>query len=161
MPWFRNLLWFATMAMIVILYIKSWPLQEHCFWFLELDETKAKAIYDSWSAEQLKRAQAIITLDNIFIVFYVLLMINCSNYQMNLESNLLLNNLLRASMPLSVVAGVVDAVENYILRQNIEQIEPHINLTVITTIKFILVIWIVALWFFVKVTRGIRNRTPR
>jgi hypothetical protein len=124
MPWFRTLLWIGTISMIVIIGFKTLHLRSVGVPTVEAFEfagaEKAKEIVQSWVDASVKHtAVSSIKLDFLFIVCYVLLMINCSNHQMNKERNLVLNNLLRFNIALAVVTFVLDVSENLIMLNNI------------------------------------------
>lgn len=52
-------------------------------------------------------------LEVMFTLFYVLVLINTSNNEMNSQRRLFLNNLLRFNILLSVFAGASDVADNY------------------------------------------------
>jgi len=162
MPWFRALLWIGTIFLLVVLGIKSyhlWSAQVATVEAFEMaDKDDATKILQSWTENQvLYTVKSSIHLDYIFIVFYVLLMINCSNHQMNLEQNLRLNNLLRFSIPLAVVTGLLDFAENLIMMHNIRSIVDYFPTALIATLKFIFAGWIILIWL-ISVVKAVSRR---
>ena len=162
MPWFRVLLWIGTIFLMIVLGIKSYHLRSaqvatvEAFEFANKDE--AIGIVQSWiDQEVLYTVKSSIRLDYLFIVFYVLLMINCSNHQMNVEQNLALNNLLRFSIPLAVDTGILDLAENLIMMDNIRSIEDFFPTALIATLKFVFAGWIVLVWL-ISVVKAVTMR---
>src|SRR5688572_6051911 len=151
MPWFRTLLWIGTIFLMIVLGIKSCQLRSAQVATVEAFEMAGKdeatEILRSWTEKQvLHTVKSSIRLDYLFIVFYVLLMINCSNHQMNIEQNLALNNLLRFSIPLAVDTGILDVAENLIMMHNIRAISDFFPTALIATLKFVFAGWIVLVW---------------
>ena len=112
MPWFRTLLWIGT----IFLDDRTWYRKRIAFCNAHVATVEAFEFANKGKAKEyrgvsgeatglLHTAKSNIRLDYVFMVFYVLLMINCSNHQMNLEQTLVLNNLLRFSIPLAARYG--------------------------------------------------------
>jgi hypothetical protein len=164
MPWFKALLWIGTIFLLVVLGIKSYHLRSaqvatvEAFEFANKDE--AIGIVQSWESRYvLYTAKSSIHLDFLFIAFYVLLMINCSNHQMNLEQNLALNNLLRLSIPLAVVTGLLDLAENLIMMHNIRSIVDFFPTALIASLKFVFAAWIILVWLISVVKAATMRRS--
>jgi len=160
MPWFRGLLWIGTILLIIVLGMKSYRLRSANVYTVEAFEfankEKAKEIIEEWkTAGLLHTAKSSILLDYVFMAFYVLLMINCSNHQMNLEHNLVLNNLLRFNIPLAVDTGILDFAENSIMLNNIRSVDDYFPTALIATLKFVFAGWIVVVWIFAVVKRRV------
>ena len=158
MPWFRRLLWIGTFLLMIVLTIKSFHLRSANAPTVEAfevaDRADATAIVQSWKDPLIKHtAVSSIKLDFLFIACYVLLMINCSNHQMNKERNLVLNNLLRLNIALAVVTCILDVSENFIMLHNIRSIEDFFPTRVIAILKFLFAGWIVGVWV-VSVSRS-------
>ena len=151
MPWFRRLLWIGTFILMIVLTIKSFHLRSANVPTIEAfelaDRANAISIVQSWDDPVVKHiAVSSIKLDFLFIAFYVLLMINCSNHQMNKERNLVLNNLLRFNIALAFVTCVLDVSENLIMLNNIESINDFFPTRLIALLKFLFAGWIVVVW---------------
>jgi hypothetical protein len=164
MPWFRTLLWIGTIFLMIVLGIKSYQLRSAQVATVEAFEMAGKdeatEILRSWTENQgLYTVKSSIRLDYLFIVFYVLLMINCSNHQMNLEQNLALNNLLRFSILLAVNTGILDVAENLIMMHNIRSIDDFFPTALIATLKFVFAGWIVLVWLISVVKARIVRRS--
>jgi len=164
MPWFRTLLWIGTISLMIVLSAKSFRLVKLHVARVEAFEfasrTEAKQIVQSWKdAPAMHTVTSSIWLDYLFIAFYVLLMINCSNHQMNLERNLILNNLLRLNIALAIDTGLLDIAENVIMMHNIRSIEDHIPTALIATLKFILAGWIILVWIVSILKSAARRKT--
>ncbi|HMG89319.1 MAG TPA: hypothetical protein VK589_04645 [Chryseolinea sp.] len=160
MPWFRGLLWIGTIILMVVLGMKCYHLRSaqvatvEAFEFANKQE--APAIIRSWEDKKVMyTVKSSIWLDYAFLVFYVLLMINCSNHQMNREQNRVLNNLLRLNIPLAVASGALDFAENSIMLHNIRSIEDYFPTALISTLKFALAGWIVVVWIFAVIKRRV------
>ena len=158
MPWFRTLLWIGTISLMLVLSAKSYRLVTlnvaSVVAFEFASSSKAMEVLESWNeASALHTVISSIQLDYLFIAFYVLLMINCSNHQMNLEGNLILNNLLRLNIALASVTGILDIAENVIMMHNIRSIGDHIPTASIATLKFIFAGWVILVWV-VSVIKG-------
>jgi hypothetical protein len=163
MPWFRTLLWIGTISLMIVLSIKSFRLRSANVPSVEAfemsDHTEAKEILQSWSDASVKHiVTTSIKLDYLFIVFYVLLMINCSNRQMNIERNLILNNLLRFNIALAIDTGILDIAENIIMMHNIRSIGDFIPSAWIATFKFIFAGWIIVVWLVSVLTGAVRRK---
>jgi hypothetical protein len=165
MPWFRAFLWIGTIFLMIVLGIKSYHLRSaqvatvEAFEFANEDE--ATGIVQSWvDRHVLYTAKSSIHLDYLFILFYVLLMINCSNHQMNLEQNVALNNLLRFSIPLAVGTGILDFAENLLMMHNIRSIDDFFTTVLIATLKFVFAGWIVLVWLISVVKARVIRRSP-
>jgi hypothetical protein len=118
------------------------------------DEATARNMLQSW--EQAKVMHTVISsinVDYVFILFYVLLMINVSNHQMNVEPGLMLNNFLRLNIPLAIDTGILDIAENMIMMHNIRSIDYFFPSTVVAVIKFAFAAWIILVWL-ASVARG-------
>jgi hypothetical protein len=101
----------------------------------------------AWDNASVKRVVvSSIKLDYLLIAFYVFLMINCSNHQMNKERNLILNNLLRFNIALSIDTGILDIAENVIMMRNIRSINEFFPSVVISIVKFPFAGWIILVW---------------
>ena len=162
MPWFRTLLWIGTISLMIALGVKSYRLRSAHVATVEAFEMssrpEAEEIILSWGDPSVKRTVITsIKLDYLFIAFYVLLMLNCSNHQMNLERNLILNNLLRFNIALSIDTGILDIAENVIMMHNIRSIDDYIPTMVISILKFTFAGWIIVVWL-VSVVKGAMNR---
>ena len=164
MPWFRTLLWIGTIFLMIVLGIKSYHLRSAQVATVEAFEMAGKdeatEILRSWTEKQiLYTVKSSIRLDYLFIVFYVLLMINCSNHQMNLEQNLALNSLLRFSIPLAIDTGILDVAENLIMMHNIRSIDEFFPTALIATVKFVFAAWIVLVWLISVVKAALMHRS--
>jgi hypothetical protein len=164
MAWFRALLWIGTIFLMIVLGTKSYHLRSAQVATVEefemADKDEATKILRLWVEKQvLYTVKSSIRLDYLFIVFYVLLMINCSNHQMNLEQNLALNNLLRFSIPLAVDTGILDLAENLIMMHNIRSIDDFFPTALIATLKFIFAVWIVLVWLISVIKAAIVRRS--
>jgi len=163
MPWFRTLLWIGTIFLMIVLGVKAYHLRSAQVATVEAFEMagkdEASEILRSWTEKEvLYTVKSSIRLDYLFIVFYVLLMINCSNHQMNLEQNLAMNNLLRFSIPLAVDTGILDVAENLIMMHNIRSIEDFFPTALIATVKFVFAAWIVVVWLISIVKPGVMRK---
>ncbi|HEY5747156.1 MAG TPA: hypothetical protein VIU12_13830 [Chryseolinea sp.] len=150
MPWFRVILWIGSVSLAILLYQKSDNFRKADlptiseFEFARRDA--AAIIHFSWRENSLLNTVREITIyDFIFILFYVLLIMNCSSKRMNLERNLILNNLLRFNIALAVVTGLLDVAENVILIRNLDFTD-HISSTWVTILKFVFAGWIIFVW---------------
>ena len=148
MPWFKTLLWIGTIVLVIVLGVKTYRLSSmdvatvECFEMA--NRVKAEKILNEWTQTgAIRVATNSIKIDFVFILFYVLLMINCSNHQMNLEPNLTLNNLLRLNIALAVDVDILDFAENLILLNNISSINDFFPTVVISVLKFVIAGWIV------------------
>jgi hypothetical protein len=162
MPWFRTLLWIGTISLALVLGVESFRLRSMHVATVEAFEmanhTEAREMVQSWSDASVKHTVITgIKLDYLFIVFYVLLMINCSNHQMNQERNLILNNLLRFNIALAVDTGILDIAENVIMMNNIRSIDDHIPTVLISKLKLIFAGWIIVVWV-VSLLKGVIRR---
>ena len=163
MPWFRTLLWIGTISLMIVLGAKSFSLRSKQVYTVEAFEmasrSEAETMLQSWNGVSVMHTVITsIKLDYLFIVFYVLLMINCSNHQMNRERNLILNNLLRFNIALSIDTGILDIAENVIMMHNIRSIDDYFPTMWISTLKFIFAGWIIVVWV-VSVLKGFFTRT--
>lgn len=163
MPWFKTLLWVGSISLMVVLSIKSFRLRwAHVATVVAFEmagRTEAKEILQSWNDASVKHIVITsIKLDYLFIVFYVLLMINCSNRQMNMERNLILNNLLRFNIALAIDTGILDIAENIIMMHNIRSIGDFIPSAWIATFKFIFAGWIIVVWLVSVLTGAVRRK---
>ena len=162
MPWFRTFLWIGTISLMIMLGVKSFRLRSENIATVETFEMasrpEAEAILQSWDNSSVKHIVVTsIKLDYLFIAFYVLLMINCSNHQMNKERNLILNNLLRFNIALAIDTGILDIVENIIMMHNIRDIDDFFPTAVISIIKFAFAGWIIVVWL-ISVVKGVFTR---
>ena|GEM_PF-4420234 len=162
MPWFRTLLWIGTISLMIVLSVKSFRLRSTHVSTVEAfemaDQTEAKEILQSWNDASVEHSVInSIKLDYLFIGFYVLLMINYSNHQMNKERNLILNNLLRFNIALSIDTGILDIAENIIMMHNIRSIDEYFPTAVISIMKFTFAGWIIVVWL-VSVGKGALSR---
>ena len=137
--------------MMIVLSAKSYRLVnlgvERVEAFEFASAAEAKDMVQSWEdASALRTVISSIKLDYLFIAFYVLLMINCSNHRMNLERNLILNNLLRFNIALAIDTGGLDIAENVIMMHNIRSVDDHISTVIIATLKFVFAGWIIVVW---------------
>ena len=151
MPWFRIFLWIGTISLMIILGVKSFRLRSENVATVEAFEmasrSEAESILQAWDNSSVKHMVVTsIKLDYLFIAFYVLLMINCSNHQMNKERNLILNNLLRFNIALSIDTGILDVAENVIMMHNIRDIDNYIPTVLISILKFTFAGWIIVVW---------------
>ena len=160
MPWFRWLLWIGTFVLFFTLGMKAYHLWSadtptiECFEFSNKQD--AADTVKLWEQKNLMyTVKSSIWLDYAFLIFYVLLMINQSNHQMNVEKNLVLNSLLRLNIPLAAIAGVLDVAENSIMLNNIRSPEDHFPTALIAAVKFVLVGWIIIVWVISKVKRKV------
>ena len=160
MPWFRWLLWIGTITLFLTLGMKAYHLWSartptvECFEFSnKQDAIDTVMLWDQKNV--MYTVKSSIWLDYAFLVCYVLLMINLSNHQMNLEKNLFLNSLLRLNIPLAAVTGVLDFSENSIMLNNIRSPEDHFPTALIATLKFVLVGWIIIVWVISMVKRKV------
>jgi len=163
MPWFRTLLWIGTISLMIVLVVKSFNLRSKNVPTVEAFEmasrSEAEAILQSWNdVSVMHTVTSSIKLDYLFIAFYVLLMLNCSNHQMNKERNLILNNLLRFNIALSIDTGILDIVENVIMMHNIRSIDEYFPTVVISVLKFAFAGWIIVVWL-ISVVKGVFTRT--
>ena len=162
MPWFKTFLWIGTISLMIVLGVKSFSLRsEHVATVEEFEmasRSEAEAILQSWNDISVMRTVITsIKLDYLFLAFYVLLMINCSNHQMNKERNLILNNLLRLNIALSIGTGILDIAENVIMMHNIRSIDEYFPTVVISIMKFAFAGWIIVVWF-ISVVKGVVTR---
>ena len=163
MPWFRTFLWIGTIFLMIVLGAKSFSLRSKQVSTVEAFEmasrSEAVAMLQSWKDASVTHIVVTsIKLDYLFVAFYVLLMLNCSNHQMNKERNLILNNLLRFNIALSIDTGILDIVENVIMMHNIRSIDEYFPTVVISVLKFALAGWIIVVWLF-SVVKGVFTRT--
>lgn len=163
MPWFRTFLWIGTIFLMIVLGSRMFRLMEmevatvECFEMS--DRMEGERILHEWTTMgAMDTVVNSIKIDFLFMVFYVLLMINCSNHQMNLEPNLVLNNLLRLNIVLAIVLGVLDLAENLILLHNIRSMNEYIPTVVISTFKFAFFGWIVLVWIISLLKKKMRRR---
>ena len=162
MPWFRTFLWIGTISLMIVLGAKSFSLRSKQVDTVEAFEmanyAEAKKILQSWNDAAVKHTVTnSIKLDYLFITFYVLLMLNCSSHQMNKERNLILNNLLRFNIALSIDTGILDIAENIIMMHNIRSIDEYFPTAVISIMKFTFAGWIIVVWL-VSVGKGALSR---
>ena len=163
MPWFRTLLWIGTISLMIMLGIKSYRLRSEQVATVEAFEmanrSEAEAMLQSWNGASVEHnVITTIKLDYLFIAFYVLLMINCSNHQMNKERNLILNNLLRFNIALSIDTGMLDIAENVIMMHNIRDIDHYIPTVLISILKFAFAGWIIIIWVVSLVKVAVRRK---
>jgi len=162
MPWFRTFLWIGTIFLMIVLGAKSFSLKSKQVSTVEAFEmasrSEAVAMLQSWKDVSVTHIVVTsIKLDYLFVAFYVLLMLNCSSHQMNKERNLILNNLLRFNIALSIVTGILDIVENVIMMHNINSIDEFFPTVVISILKFAFAGWIIIVWL-VSVGKGALSR---
>lgn len=62
-------------------------------------------------------------LDFLFIFVYVLLIISMSNWQMQRERRIFFNELLRFNLFITVLAGLLDVIENFRILHNFQHID--------------------------------------
>ena len=118
------------------------------------DKQDAKTIVEAWRDKGVMyTVKSSILMDYAFLICYVLLMINCSNHQMNVERDLVLNNLLRLNIPLAVGTGILDVAENSIMLNNIRSLDDFFPTAMISTVKFVLAGWIFVVWIVSVVKR--------
>lgn len=166
MPWFRTLLWIGTILVMIILGLKTRHLRnagvDTVVDFEFADEAKAKEMLHSWEqAKVMHTVTSSIYVDYAFIVLYVLLMINCSNHQMNVEDSLVMNNLLRFNIPLALDTGILDVAENMIMMHNIRSMEDFFPTTIISIVKFVFAGWIIVVWLVAVVKKAVVTAATR
>lgn len=111
------------------------------------DREEGASIIARWSENGLiGNAQVICSLDFLFLVLYVLLMIRSSVDRMNMERNRLVRALLRLNITLAIITGLLDVVENILLLINLRQSGIYVRSFWITWPKFFLAAWIVLVW---------------
>jgi len=129
------------------------------------DQVKAKEILLSWqytkvpAGNLIDTTRTIIHYDYLFILFYVILLIKLSHDWMNRESWYPLNVLLRLNLPIIVLAGLFDIIENGILLYNLNQWPSlnYVRTTWFTFPKFLLAGWVLLVWVVAMIKMSIQK----
>jgi hypothetical protein len=169
MPWFRILLWVGSLTLAGLLYYKSVnvkklpppvlpgdqfaPGQLDTYKYLQSMKTYQE--YSTNVAAINEESRSISQLYFIFIAAYVLLIINCSSNQMNLQYNLTMNNLLRFNIVLAVIVGIVDVFENIVSIYDLDWVTQYITVENMMIGRLIIIGWIVLIWLIAIVSRKI------
>jgi len=147
----RTILWIGFVVLVVFFNVQHLKFKDAGVSDIEDYEYAASSdalqILESWEkAGLVKNVKVTIYYNFVFMVFYLLLMIGCSNDQVTLERNIVLNSLLRVNIGLATIVALLDLSENLILLHNITPSNSHIYSSWVTLTKFTLAYWIVALW---------------
>jgi hypothetical protein len=168
MPWVRILLWVGLLTLAGALYYKSVnlttppafipddPLFEDHFdqdkYILNLNT------YQKFNKASIAMREEVETINFLYFIFigvYVLLIINCSSNQMNLQQNLVMNNLLRFNIVLAIIVGLADVFENIVGIYQLDFITQYITVKNMKTGRLIVIGWIVLIWFIAIAGRKI------
>ena len=121
------------------------------------DKNEGAAILEDWYANKvdtknlLSHARTNTIADFLFIIGYVGVLIIISNYIMQRQRKLVLNEMLRACFVLALLAGLLDLVENFILLYNMHHYVPgseYISTKFISYTKFGCIGMILLAWLF-------------
>ena len=155
----KTIIWLGFIALFFILQYYSWEMDTagvKGIVALEFaNKVEGKEILKTWQETQLSRRTVLETgrvmtyWDMLYPLFYVSLLIMLSNRQMQRESYYPLNMLLRMNLPVVVLAGLLDYVENGFLLYDMNHpamSDPYFSTTMISWIKFILLGWAILVW---------------
>ena len=171
MKLFRYLGWGCFIAAILFAIYQLWALRETPLAILKLQfadaaEGKAMLVYwhDKYTSHYTSLLQEAIKntwWDFIFIPGYVSVIIILSYHQMQREPAAWLNNLLRLSFFLAIVAGVLDVAENMLLLYNMASYRIGIvyrSTRWLALLKFVLCGWCILVWLISIAGAGKRRR---
>lgn len=139
---------------------------------LELEtscKAKGQLILHTWNSTPygnnnlLSVAQSNTHWDFLFILCYVTLIIIHSSGQMQNETSLFLNELLRLNLLLAVLAGLLDISENLLLLHNFRHISDgryYWPTAMVTIPKFVLAGWAVLIWLISLARSGYKAYFP-
>jgi hypothetical protein len=148
----KLLLWIVFLAVFTLLYHKDTVLKSYGnnkgIVSLELSKKDAGVkLITNWRTQYygddtlIKVAQDHTRLDFFYILIYVSLLMVMSNWQMQRENQVLLNELLRFNFFIVVIAGVLDVIENFRMLHNFHHVNDastYLSINLLAFIKFIL-----------------------
>jgi hypothetical protein len=149
----KILLWILFITVLSILVFKGSVLKSSGNGIIELELAEKKhaiQILSHWSTLSygdtsfLETAKSQTRWDFVFICTYVLLMISMSNWQMQREKSILLNELLRFNLFAITIAGIFDVIENICIFHNLHHIsypEEYWGTHIVAMVKFIFAIF--------------------
>jgi hypothetical protein len=150
--WTGTIIFFVILAVYSKRFDKAEPPARGIYALETASRNEGKAILLSWQQDEASLAavaKRITIYDFFFLVFYVSLLIMLSNNQMYRETWLPLNSLLRFSIPLAIITGLLDVTENILLLYNLrdwQPDQPYVQSFWITLPKFIFAGWIILVW---------------
>lgn len=161
----RLILWMLLIASIMVFQFYAQRFREagvsSMYCFEVASQNDAEKILTGWKEADLEQtAKGIIRFDFFFIPLYLLLMIGCSNDQMAIEKNKLLNRILQMSIFLAVIAAGLDVWENLIFLRNLREFPEHTSSVFVTFIKFLLAYWVVGIWLLSRLRSIIVSLIP-
>ena len=155
---FRVVIWTGFLAIMLIFFYYGDCFKEAgvpgIVSFEFANAIDGRLMLSSWKNEGLlSTARWMIWLDFAYIFFYVAIITTLSNRQVRKEPLIGLNALLRGNFFFAVLAGLLDAIENIGLLYNIQNwTNSYFNVSIVASVKFILVGWTILIWLisFVK-----------
>ncbi len=147
----KTILWMLFVLVVVILGFHTHGLKLSGYSIVDLelaDRNFGLLILDKWQRFNygdltlIDIARSHTQWDFFFIVVYVVLLMTMSNWQMQRERWMPLNELLRLNLFIVFIAGILDIIENFIILHNFHHIYDageYMETNLLSWIKFCLI----------------------
>lgn len=131
-----------------------------------VNNSDGKALLRDWSkttvfgSTLLHNAELNTIVDCFFIICYVAILFMISYHEMQKQSSVALNSLLRLSLMLAVCVGILDYIENFILFYNFRYFfySEYISSFWCSLIKFLVAAWVIIIWLTSIFIRNLKVR---